>query len=204
MPVAALRSLPVRPANRERELDDLTLARAQRGDEAACRQLFRHHRDAVFSLVWRMLGHRASQAAAEDLTQDAFLRVFRALPVFSAAGPARLSTWILTIATRVVLNELRIHRVDTIALAIPTVDAEANATPASDPAERRRIRAAIIDALDQLPPDHRAVFLLRDYHELSYEEIASALELELGTVKSRLARARAELRSALEGVRDDR
>jgi RNA polymerase sigma-70 factor (ECF subfamily) len=202
MSLAICGSARARLAAPAREIDDLTLARAQRGDEAACRQLFRHHRDAVFSLIWRMLGRRASRAAADDLTQEAFLRVFRALPTFAPSGPARLSTWILTITMRVVLNELRARRVDAIALASPAGDA--NAITAPDSSERRRIGAAIILALDALPPDHRAVFLLREYHELSYDEIAGALAIELGTVKSRLGRARAALRSALEGVRDAR
>ena len=76
------------------ELDELTLARAQRGDEEACRALVVRYQRALFALLARMLGPRG---AVEDLAQETFLRAFRALPGFDRSGPARLSTWLLTI-----------------------------------------------------------------------------------------------------------
>jgi DNA-directed RNA polymerase specialized sigma24 family protein len=89
------------------EIDELTLARARRGDDAACRAVFRHYQRAVYCLAWRMLGGRANPALVEDLTQETFLRVFKSLAGFASDGTARLSTWILTIATRLALNEQR-------------------------------------------------------------------------------------------------
>jgi RNA polymerase sigma-70 factor (ECF subfamily) len=199
---------PPAAAGWPRELDELTLARAQRGDDGACRELFRHHRDAVFSLVWRMLGPRATRTTVEDLVQEAFLRVFRALPAFTTAGPARLSTWILTIATRVTLNDLRARGADRLVLEedlpSPRPESPGGSVPGADVVERRRLGALIARALARLAPEYRAVFLLREYHELTYEEIAEALSIELGTVRSRLARARAALRAALKGIRDER
>jgi RNA polymerase sigma-70 factor, ECF subfamily len=185
-----------------RELDDLTLAHARRGEEQACRALFRRYQGPVFALLWRMLGHRASLPLVEDLTQETFLRVFRGLAGFSTEGPARLSTWILTIAARLARNELRRQR------SAPAISPDAEATArvesadrADEYAERRALGALIARELDRLDPQYRAIFLLREYHDLSYEEISRALDIEMGTVKSRLSRAREALRQALEGHR---
>src|SRR5690349_19061478 len=76
------------------EIDELTLARARRGEDAACRAVFRHYHRAVYCLAWRMLGGRANPALVEDLTQETFLRVFKSLAGFTPDGSARLSTWI--------------------------------------------------------------------------------------------------------------
>jgi RNA polymerase sigma-70 factor (ECF subfamily) len=171
-------------------LDDLTLARAQRGDEAAFRELVVCHQQAVFSYLWRMVGASGTRTLIEDLTQDTFVRVHHGLPRFVVAGPARLSTWILTIATRVALNALRRPRLRIEALGRR---ARAVAAEAPDPA----IGMIVREALDRMTPDHRAILLLREYHQLDYAEIADALEIDLGTVRSRLSRARSALRAAL-------
>src|SRR6187551_3259291 len=99
--------MPAAAAVRASEpLDELTLRRAQRGDERAWRDLIARFQQPVHALIWRLLAGRARHRA-EDLTQDTFVRVLRALPRFDLSGPATLSTWILTIATRLALNELR-------------------------------------------------------------------------------------------------
>jgi RNA polymerase sigma-70 factor, ECF subfamily len=99
MPAAA--ALP-----RAEPLDELTVRRAQRGDERAWRALVARYQQPVHALVWRMLAGRARHRV-EDLVQETFVRVLRALPTFDPAGPASLTTWLLTIATRLALNELR-------------------------------------------------------------------------------------------------
>lgn len=183
MPAAAL--APASPP-----LDELTLRRAQRGDERAWRDLVERYQRPVHALIWRLLGRRAKHRA-EDLTQETFVRVLRALPGFDPAGPASLATWMLTIATRLTLNELR--RPEHAALdAEPAGDARADAA-----SERQRLGAAIARGVAELPEAQRAVFVLREYHDLDYQDIATVLELDLGTVKSRLARARASLRAHL-------
>ena len=171
-------------------LDEVTLHRAQRGDERAWRTLIAHHQSAVHALIWRMLAGRARHRV-EDLAQETFVRVLRALPGFRLDGPAKLSTWILTIATRLALNEMR--RPEHAELAREPAGAER--TDASS--ERLRVGAAIADAMAALPDAQRAVLVLREYHELDYAEIAVALELDVGTVKSRLSRAREALRAQL-------
>jgi RNA polymerase sigma-70 factor (ECF subfamily) len=187
-------------AGREPELDEVTLRRAQTGDDAACRALVARYQRPVFALLVRMLGP-GKGSLAEDLAQETFLEGFRALARFSALGPARLSTWILTIATRRAIDTLRKRAVETEPLA---VGAEIAAPGSADePAVRRAVAVAIQRAVADLSPQYRAAFLLREYHGLEYAEIARALDIDIGTVKSRLARARAALRSALAEVHGD-
>lgn len=183
---------PSRSAVRD-ELDDVTLARAQRNDDAACRALVVRHQSQVFALIGRIVGRAGP---VEDLAQETFLRVFKALPGFVPDGRARLSTWILTIATRIAIDELRrrrpvaeIHGADVIA---PT---------ATDPAARHALGSALATAIAALAVEHRVVFLLREVHGFEYREIADTLDLDLNTVKSRLHRARAALQAALKGQR---
>src|SRR5512143_958844 len=146
-------------------LDELTLRRAQRGDERAWRDLIARHQRPVHALIWRLLAGRARHRV-EDLAQETFVRVLRALPRFDPAGPASLSTWILTIATRLTLNELR--RPEHAELA-----AEPPASERTDAgAERARLGAAIAAAVAALPDAQRAAFVLREYHDLDYAQIA--------------------------------
>ena len=171
-------------------LDEVTLRRAQRGDQRAWRDLIDRYQQPVHALIYRLLAGRARHRV-EDLTQETFVRVLRALPRFDPAGPASLSTWILTIATRMTLNELR--RPEAAGL-----EREPEAAERADvDAERRRLGAAIAAGVAQLPDQQRAVLVLREYHDLDYQEIADVLELDVGTVKSRLSRARVALREYL-------
>lgn len=171
-------------------LDELTLRRAQRGDERAWRDLVARYQQPIHALIWRLLAGRARHRV-EDLVQETFVRVLRALPAFDLAGPASLSTWMLTIATRLALNDLRRPEHGSI-------EVEPFASERTDePAERRRLGAAIAAGVAALPDAQRAVLVLREYHDLDYQEIADVLELDLGTVKSRLARARTALRDHL-------
>ena len=180
------------------ELDELTLARAQRGDDRARRDLVDRYQRPVFALLSRMLFKSGQQQALEDLAQETFLRVFKALPGFTRGGPARLSTWILTIATNLAIDHLRKRRVPTDTLTDAREPA-ANETSDAE-AERHRLAEVLRRAIDDLTPEYRAAFLLREYHEFEYAEIASTLDIDLGTVKSRLNRARAALRRSLEEV----
>src|SRR5688572_29411127 len=171
-------------------LDEVTLRRAQRGDQRAWRDLIERYQGPVHSLIWRLLAGRARHRV-EDLTQETFVRVLKALPKFDPGGPATLSTWILTIATRLTLNEMRRPEASTLqsdVMGRERADAES---------ERQRLGAAIAEGVAALPDGQRAVLVLREYHDLDYGEIAGALELDVGTVKSRLSRARAALREHL-------
>jgi RNA polymerase sigma-70 factor (ECF subfamily) len=195
------------------ELDDLTLARAKRGDKLAFRQLVLAYQRPVFALLSRMLVQCGRQSLVEDLAQETFVRVYRALGTFGDDGRFNLSGWILTIAARLAVDELRRRQVGFDPASTDSLDqpgrgrdGEHQAGPsrelpavdrADEALERHSLRAALERAVAGLSPDQRAVFLLREVHELPYEEIAEALEVDLGTVKSRLSRARACLRAAL-------
>lgn len=119
-------------------LDELTLRRAQRGEQRAWRELIDWYQQPVRALIWRLLAGRA-QHRVEDLAQETFVRVLRALPEFDPAGPASLSTWMLTIAARLTLNELR--------RPVMAALAEEPEVPGGDRAdlgvERRQLAAAI-------------------------------------------------------------
>jgi RNA polymerase sigma-70 factor, ECF subfamily len=172
------------------ELDDLTLRRAQQGERAALDQLVERYHPMVHALVWRMACAQGDAHVA-DLVQDALVRVLQNLTRFDPAGPARFSTWILTIATRVVLNDRRRGRPPDA-----RIEPRAYIDPATA-ASQRELGAAIASAVVALDEPQRIAFVLREYHDLDYGEIASALDVDVGTVKSRLSRARAAIRDTL-------
>jgi RNA polymerase sigma-70 factor (ECF subfamily) len=176
------------------ELDDSTVVRAARGDRDASRELVKLYQARVFALVSRMLSGRG-RAVVEDVAQETFLRVFKQLDRFDPRGPARLSSWILTIAARRAIDELRKQR----PALVPDLEIVGERS-ADEHARRREILAAIERALRELSPELRAAFLLREYHGFDYADIAEALDIDLGTVKSRLSRARSALRERLAEV----
>ena len=174
----------------------MTLARARAGDHRALRARVLRYQGMVFALLGRMLG----QDAVEDVAQETFLRVCRALPRFEPGPRARLSTWILTIATRRAIDELRRRQRPMMLVAtLPPV-----ADPQADPERRavgRDTGAVLNRAIEALSPEQRAAFVLRVFHDRSYAEIAATLSISAGTVKSRISRARAALSAALEEAR---
>ncbi len=195
-PEVQVRKRPARAA----ELDELTIARAQRGDPRARRALVERYQRPVFALLSRMLHGRGSRALVEDMAQETFLRVFKALPNFKRNGSARLSTWILTIASNRAIDELRRRRPRLPKDAVNLETLAAAAHTAQDEVEGRALARVLQHAIEELAPEYRAAFLLRAFHDMSYAEISRALNVDLGTVKSRISRARKALRRALEEV----
>jgi RNA polymerase sigma-70 factor (ECF subfamily) len=193
-----------RPEQADGDIDTATLRRAQTGDRAAQAALIERYQQPVFALLWRIAG--PDRALIEDLAQETFLRVLGALPRFEPDGKARLVTWILTIATRLAINQSRaraqIGRGRATDLPPPGGVPAAMLPPDQD-AERRTLGTALVSAIEALGPQFRAAFLLREVHGLRYEEIADALDVDVGTVKSRLSRARALLQRALAELHDD-
>ena len=189
--------MPSAPDPARVELDASTLARAQRGERVACTRFVGVYQRRVFAAIGRMLGSRGAPARVEELAQDTFVRALGALPRFSADGPAKLSTWVLTIATRVALNELRRSELEVVPLS-GSID-----RAAPDEAERLLDRQALQTAIDGLTPEQRAVIVLHDLHGMTDGEVAEALELGVTAVKSRLHRARVQLRKALRAGREE-
>ena len=169
------------------------LARLRAGEPRAFEDLVKGYQHRVFGVALRMLGSRAE---AEEIAQEVFLRAHRALADFR--GEARLGTWLYGIASRLCLNRLaspdrRVARGDAALLDVPA------ATPdAAVELERAELDAALRAAIAELPDERRLVLVLRDIEGLSYEQIAEVLALDLGTVRSRLHRARMQLKEKLE------
>lgn len=170
------------------------LDRLQAGDAAAFEDLVITYQHRVFGVALRMLGNAAE---AQEVAQEAFVRAHRGLGDFR--GDAKLSTWLYAITSRLCLTRLgsgerRLARQGEEALL-----RLADGAPRPDAAlERSELEAALQRAIAELPEDRRIVVVLRDLEGLSYEEIAQVLDLELGTVRSRLHRARADLKDKLE------
>ena len=166
----------------------------RRGDDAAFEALVRMAQHRIFGIAMRMLGDRAE---AEEVAQEVFLRVHRAAREFR--GDSKLSTWLYAIASRLCLARLvrperRARIVDPE--SVPEIP-DAGADPSAR-LETAELRTALERCIQELDEERRIVVVLRDVHGLPYEEIAAALGIELGTVRSRLHRARAELKDRLE------
>lgn len=180
------------------ELDARTLRRAARGDAAASRALVARYQRPIFALLSRLIGD--DPALVEDLAQETFLRVFKALPRFDPKGPAKASSWMLTIATRVALDALRKQpRRPQLVAVVPERAAE---TPGPERrAADRQLGDRLAQAMARLPEAQRAALLLSAAHGLPHAQIAEALGVPVGTVKSRINRARQALRDTLEAMR---
>lgn len=178
--------------------------RCAAGDEAACTELVGEHQRMVIQLAMNLLGDRDE---ALDLSQEVFLRVFRTIHRFR--GQSSLRTWIYRIAVNQARNRHRFwrrrHRADQVSLDEHLAThgefvSEGDATPERVLAQKE-LAARLQAALDRLPFDQRTAIVLREIDGLSYEEIAFSLGLAIGTVKSRLTRARQALRLELNEAR---
>jgi RNA polymerase sigma-70 factor (ECF subfamily) len=178
--------------------------RCAAGDEAACAELVSEHQRMVVQLAMNLLGDRDE---ALDLSQEVFLRVFRTIHSFR--GQSSLRTWIYRIAVNQARNRHRFwrrrHRADQVSLdehvaAHGDLLSGGETTPDRVFAQKE-LAARLQDALDRLPFDQRTAIVLREIDGLSYEEIAFSLGVAVGTVKSRLTRARQLLRARLKEAR---
>jgi RNA polymerase sigma-70 factor, ECF subfamily len=170
----------------EREL----IERCRQGDEGAFEELVNRYKDLVFALIARTVPDRSR---AEDVAQDVFLRVHRGLPYFR--GEARLSTWIYRIVANVCLQDHA--RVPSVSL-----DDERNAGRAPAAADRQfgdfELRDRLEKAVARLPANYRLLVAAHYLKGVRYEDLAEALQLPLGTVKTQLYRAKQQLRRLLE------
>ena len=186
--------------------EDHFVARLVARDESAFNELVVTYQRRVFALVFRMLGRRDE---AEDLAQEVFVQVFKAIDQFR--GDSKLSTWIYRIAVNLCKNRAkylsRRHANDQ-----DDVDAMADRLPFSaakgvsvggisrpdELVEGMQLEVVVKRAIAQIEPEFREVLILRDVEDMSYEEIAEVTGLADGTVKSRIHRARAQLRTLVE------
>ncbi|MBV9578332.1 MAG: sigma-70 family RNA polymerase sigma factor [Chloroflexi bacterium] len=183
---------------------DHRLKAAQRGEVAAFNTLIQAHQRQVYNLCYRTLGNPEDAA---DATQDAFLNAFRAVNSFNGQASG-LRSWLLRIAVNTCYDQLR-RRQRKPSESLDTADdahgqteplAERIEDPQPGPEQHSlssETARHIQEAIDQLPPDQRLTVVLCDVQGLSYDEAAQSMAIELGTVKSRLSRARAQLRRLL-------
>jgi RNA polymerase sigma-70 factor (ECF subfamily) len=171
---------------------DLRIKKAQKGDEKAFCDLIRDIEPLVFNLAYRMLGNRQD---AEDMSQEAFLRVYKALP--SYRGDASFKNWALRICKNVCLDEIRrrASRISAEGEVPETVADKADVQVEVLATERRKSLETAINSLDDRA---KMLIVLRDINGLSYSAIAEITDMELGTVKSAINRARKKLRAIVE------
>jgi RNA polymerase sigma-70 factor (ECF subfamily) len=174
-------------AGRERDL----VERCRRGDEGGYQALVDEHTRLVFALIARVIPDRSR---TEDAAQDVFLRIYRGLPYFR--GESRLSTWIY----RIVANVCAQEQARRPAAASLDDDRRRPATPAA--ADRQfsdlELRERLEKAIARLPPNQRLLVAAHYLEGVQYEDLAEALNLPMGTVKTHLYRAKQQLRRMLE------
>ncbi len=186
-------------------LDRALVLRFKNGDQAAFEEMVSRYWDRIYGMVHQLL---RNQQDAEEVTQDAFIRAHRGLENFR--GDSAFSTWLYQIATNLARNRYwywwRRKRDKTVSFDQPVGDG--NETPLSEifvteseTPEDATVTQELVDSIaigmEKLSPKHREILILRNVKNLTYEEIADILQISIGTVKSRIARARESLRSKL-------
>lgn len=180
--------------------EEILVKKSLEGDTQAFEKLVLQYQNKVYALSFRYMGNEDD---AYDMSQEAFLKAFRSLKTFKRNSS--FGTWIFRITTNVCLDELRRRKrrlaplsLDEAAITIHGSEVEREIVDPSPPLdqvyEQKELSQYIRGLLEQMKPEHKAVIILRDGMDLSYEEIAYVMNCSLGTVKSRLSRARSLLR----------
>ena len=182
----------------EEKREQQLVSAARQGDMAAFESLVHLYEKRVFALTLRMCGNREDAAEA---AQEAFLAAWQGLAFFR--GDSSFSTWLYRLASNACVDLLRRESRHRTAAGPSLDDEELNLEvpdempSPQDEAERRELREEIERGLAALSPEHREVLVLREIHQLRYDEIAETLDLDVGTVKSRISRGRKQLRNFL-------
>ena len=177
------------------------IARARAGDAQAFDALVLEYQDRVFNMCYRMLANRDD---ALDVAQEVFLTVFRSIRRFEAR--ARFSTWLYRITVNRCRDELRRRgsvkhtRPHSLSASEDPIEPSGHEPSPDEQASARELQALVERCIDELPGDVREVLVLRDTQDLPYEDIASVLEIPVGTVRSRLNRARTLLKERLAPI----
>jgi len=189
------------PGNKLTEAE--AIERAKQGDAEAFESLYSLHKRRVYSLCLRMTGNPAS---AEDLTQEAFLQLFRKIGTFR--GESAFSTWLHRMSVNVVLMQLRKKSLPVVPID-ETTDTDEE-SPRKEPGAPDERLAGSIDrlqlqrAVDELPPGYRTIFVLHDVEGFEHNEIATMVGCSIGNSKSQLHKARLKLRELLRFSRAEK
>jgi RNA polymerase sigma-70 factor, ECF subfamily len=190
----------------DRDIDQQLVERVQRGDKAAFDLLVSKYQRKIFRLLSRLI---RDQAEVEDIAQEAFIKAYRALPNFR--GDSAFYTWLYRIA----INTAKNHLVSQGRRAPTTTEADIEEAETFDDGDQLRdlntpesmllskqVGEAVNRAIDQLPEDLRTAIVLREIEGLSYDEIAESMSCPIGTVRSRIFRAREAIAQELKPVLD--
>ncbi|MEN6459785.1 MAG: sigma-70 family RNA polymerase sigma factor [Syntrophomonas sp.] len=185
--------------------EEQLLKRSLLGDAEAFEEIVKKYQNKVYALTFRYMGNEED---AYDMAQEAFLKAYRSLGTFK--GDSSFSTWLYRVTTNVCLDELRRRKRRILPLSLDEplntrggeeVEKELiDQAPTADQIyEQKEFSQYIQSQLDKLKPDYKAILVLRDIMDLSYAEIADVLKCSVGTVKSRLSRARMVFRDKFTG-----
>jgi RNA polymerase sigma-70 factor (ECF subfamily) len=168
----------------------LLVKRAQKGDAAAFESLYGLHLKRVYNIAWRMTGNAAD---AEDVAQEVMLKAWRALPRFKLGSA--FGTWLYRIAMNACADELRRRKKKTV--SVEEMQESGRELPVEGFEERSASGGSIARAMLRLGEEYRSALILRDVEGYAYEEIAGILRCPIGTVRSRINRAREQMRNML-------
>lgn len=186
--------------------EQVLLEKAKAGDVSAFEELIESYQKKIYNLSYRIIGNYDDAA---DMAQEVLIRIFRSIASFK--GQSSFSTWIYRITTNVCLDEIRRKKnkkIISLDEEIRMEDGEIKRQIMSDDlqpdavAEQEELRSIVSNAINSLPDDHRLVITLRDIQGLSYDEISTVLDCPIGTVKSRISRARLALKKLLSTRRE--
>lgn len=189
----------------DRELDQVLVERAQKGDKRAFELLVTKYQRKLGRLLFRMVRNAAE---VEDISQEAFIKAYRALPGFR--GESAFYTWLYRIAVNTAKNYLVAQKRQPVSSDVLAEDAENYedgdllrdiATPDAE-LQTKQIAKAVNEAVDLLPEELRTAITLREIEGMSYEEIAQALDCPIGTVRSRIFRAREAISARIKPMLD--
>ncbi|WP_066634489.1 RNA polymerase sigma factor [Desulfolucanica intricata] len=179
--------------------DDVLIEKSKQGDLDAFEQLVRRYENKIYNICYRFMGNHAD---ASDLAQETFIRLYKALPKFR--GESGFMTWLYRICGNVCRDELRRQqRRQKVFLDESSNGPVLSASIRSqdllpeEMLERQELKLMIQSCMNSLSEDHRLILILREIQGLSYEELAEVLDCTLGTVKSRLSRARLALKEII-------
>ena len=183
--------------------DEDLIARFQNGDEYAFDEIVNRYKDRLLNFVFRFIGQIDE---SEDIVQDTFLKVYKNKNAYQ--NIARFSTWIYTIAGNLAKTELRkrkrrrIFSISRMGIDDKEFELPSTAITPEEHTESTFNEKLIQNAIQKLPEKFRTVIILRDIQELSYDEISKIIGVPLGTIKSRVNRARLKLRELLKDIRE--
>lgn len=182
------------------------ISRAKQGDMLAFEELILQHEKIVYNVAFRMMNHSED---AKDLSQEVFLKAYKNLEKFDERSS--FSTWLYRITTNTCIDEMRRRKgKQSYSLDAELENEEGSiqqqmASEEETPEERllrEEGKSEILQALDTLSEEHKAAVILRDIRGMSYEEISEIIELPMGTVKSRISRARNQLKAEILKIRE--